>query len=143
VQQVQDDMASLVGRMKNLTAFIHNQNELSTVLGDDGPEILAEQEALQEKLESLRTQREDMRNLVDELNSINRAARETARVIKEKEETPTPPPKPEEAAPAAPKERVVPVEYQRNVPIIPAAMAAATTTRWAGQPVRCLNNKRL
>lgn len=117
VQQVQDDMASLVGRMKNLTAFIHNQNELSTVLGDDGPEILAEQEALQEKLESLRTQREDMRNLVDELNSINRAARETARVIKEKEETPTPPPKPE-SAPAAPKERVVPVEYQRNVPII-------------------------
>ncbi|EDW41392.1 uncharacterized protein LOC6605587 isoform X2 [Drosophila sechellia] len=117
VQQVQDDMASLVGRMKNLTAFIHNQNELSTVLGDDGPEILAEQEALQEKLESLRTQREDMRNLVDELNSINRTARETARVIKEKGETPTPPPKPE-SAPEPPKERVVPVEYQRNVPII-------------------------
>jgi len=46
VQQVQNDMASLVGRMKNLTAFIHNQNELSTVLGDDGPEILAEQQAL-------------------------------------------------------------------------------------------------
>ncbi|XP_016999344.3 uncharacterized protein cmb [Drosophila takahashii] len=122
VQQVQDDMASLVGRMKNLTAFIHNQNELSTVLGDDGPEILAEQQALQEKLEALRTQREDMRNLVDELNSINRTARETARVIKE--ETPTPPPKAapaptpakEQVAPA--KERVVPVEYQRNVPIM-------------------------
>ncbi|XP_017052035.1 uncharacterized protein LOC108095436 [Drosophila ficusphila] len=123
VQQVQDDMASLVGRMKNLTAFIHNQNELSTVLGDDGPEILAEQQALQEKLESLRTQREDMRNLVDELNSINRtareSARETARVIKE--ETPTPPAKPVPvpvAAPAPAKERVVPVEYQRNVPIM-------------------------
>ncbi|EDW94419.1 uncharacterized protein LOC6534020 [Drosophila yakuba] len=115
VQQVQNDMASLVGRMKNLTAFIHNQNELSSVLGDDGPEILAEQQALQEKLESLRTQREDMRNLVDELNSINRTARETARTIKE--ETPTPPPKPA-PAPEPPKERVVPVEYQRNVPII-------------------------
>uniref|UniRef100_A0A6P4EWV2 Uncharacterized protein LOC108047046 isoform X2 n=1 Tax=Drosophila rhopaloa TaxID=1041015 RepID=A0A6P4EWV2_DRORH len=113
VQQVQDDMASLVGRMKNLTAFIHNQNELSSVLGDDGPEILAEQQALQEKLEALRTQREDMRSLVDELNSINRTARESARAIKE--ETPTPPPKP---APAPVAERVVPVEYQRNVPIM-------------------------
>ncbi|XP_052844732.1 uncharacterized protein LOC128257667 isoform X3 [Drosophila gunungcola] len=115
VQQVQDDMASLVGRMKNLTAFIHNQNELSTVLGDDGPEIMAEQEALQQKLESLRTQREDMRNLVDELNSINRTARESTRAIKE--ETPTPPPKPA-PVPVAVKERVVPVEYQRNVPIM-------------------------
>ncbi|XP_017080067.2 uncharacterized protein LOC108113864 [Drosophila eugracilis] len=115
VQQVQNDMASLVGRMKNLTAFIHNQNELSAVLGDDGPEILAEQQALQEKLESLRTQREDMRNLVDELNSINRTARESARVIKET--TPTPPPKPA-PAPEPAKERVVPVEYQRNVPIM-------------------------
>ncbi|KAH8294187.1 hypothetical protein KR054_009260 [Drosophila jambulina] len=124
VQQVQDDMATLVGRMKNLTAFIHNQNELSTVLGDDGPEILAEQQALQEKLESLRTQRADMRNLVDELNSINRVAREATRPIKE--ETPTPPaktpaPAPAQApttAPPATKERVVPVEYTRNVPIM-------------------------
>ncbi|KAH8256932.1 hypothetical protein KR038_000048 [Drosophila bunnanda] len=123
VQQVQDDMASLVGRMKNLTAFIHNQNELSSVLGDDGPEILAEQQVLQEKLESLRSQRADMRNLVDELNSINRAARESNRPIKE--ETPTPPaktapaptPTPAPAAAAA-KERVVPVEYTRNVPIM-------------------------
>lgn len=74
--------------MKNLTAFIHNQNELSTVLGDDGPEILAEQEALQEKLESLRTQREDMRNLVDELNSINRAARRLLESSKRKRRLP-------------------------------------------------------
>ncbi|XP_017016389.1 uncharacterized protein cmb isoform X2 [Drosophila kikkawai] len=127
VQQVQDDMASLVGRMKNLTAFIHNQNELSTVLGDDGPEILAEQQALQEKLEALRSQRADMRNLVDELNSINRTARETARPVRE--ETPTPPAKPAQApaptpapapapASAPAKERVVPVEYTRNVPIM-------------------------
>ncbi|KAH8357574.1 hypothetical protein KR200_010532 [Drosophila serrata] len=127
VQQVQDDMASLVGRMKNLTAFIHNQNELSSVLGDDGPEILAEQQVLQEKLESLRSQREDMRNLVDELNSINRAARETTRPVKE--ETPTPPAKTAPAPTPAPaptsasagsaaKERIVPVEYTRNVPIM-------------------------
>lgn len=124
VQQVQDDMASLVGRMKNLTAFIHNQNELSSVLGDDGPEILAEQQALQEKLESLRTQRADMRSLVDELNSINRTAREATRPIKE--ETPTPPPKPAPVPTSAPaKERVVPVEYTRNVPIMRQEAASA------------------
>ncbi|KAH8378849.1 hypothetical protein KR009_001744 [Drosophila setifemur] len=122
VQQVQEDMASLVGRMKNLTAFIHNQNELSSVLGDDGPEILAEQQALQEKLESLRSQREDMRNLVDELNSINRVARESSQAIKE--EIPTPPPAKATPAVAPPpavatvKERIVPVEYQRKVPIL-------------------------
>lgn len=125
VQQVQDDMASLVGRMKNLTAFIHNQNELSSVLGDDGPEILAEQQALQQKLESLRSQREDMRNLVDELNSINRVARETRCNNHAGSATPTQKPAIEQAqaseptsAPAPAKERVVPVEYQRNVPIL-------------------------
>ncbi|XP_037718778.1 putative uncharacterized protein DDB_G0271606 isoform X1 [Drosophila subpulchrella] len=136
VQQVQNDMASLVGRMKNLTAFIHNQNELSTVLGDDGPEILAEQQALQEKLESLRTQREDMRNLVDELNSINRTARESTRAVKE--ETPTPSPKPA-PAPVAVKERVVPVEYQRNVPIM--RQEAANAAQRALQAQAMINQK--
>lgn len=50
IGQVQSDMANLVNRMKNLTTFIQGQNELSSLLGDDGPEILAEQEALQNKL---------------------------------------------------------------------------------------------
>ncbi|XP_034483617.1 putative uncharacterized protein DDB_G0271606 isoform X3 [Drosophila innubila] len=124
VQQVQDDMASLVGRMKNLTAFIHNQNELSSVLGDDGPEILAEQQALQEKLESLRTQREDMRELVNELNSINRTARQTAQTFNgaghEKKPKPKPKkePTPPKQIPKPSNERVVPVEYQRNAPLL-------------------------
>ncbi|BFF96898.1 uncharacterized protein DMAD_05431 [Drosophila madeirensis] len=125
VQQVQDDMASLVGRMKNLTAFIHNQNELSSVLGDDGPEILAEQQALQDKLESLRSQREDMRNLVDQLNSINQTAKETNRAVREAKEDTPPPANPAPApvpapapAPVSSTDRVVPVEYQRNVPIL-------------------------
>ncbi|XP_017842696.1 uncharacterized protein LOC108599956 [Drosophila busckii] len=142
VQQVQDDMASLVGRMKNLTAFIHNQNELSNVLGDDGPEIMAEQQALQEKLESLRTQREDMRNLVDELNSINRTARETAQRVRESSE------ESQEAAPVVVKssvspkpsnERVVPVEYQRNVPII--RQEAANAAQRALQAQTLINQK--
>ncbi|XP_022216965.2 uncharacterized protein LOC111070606 [Drosophila obscura] len=138
VQQVQDDMASLVGRMKNLTAFIHNQNELSSVLGDDGPEILAEQQALQDKLESLRSQREDMRNLVDQLNSINQTAKESRRAVREaKDDTPTPAnpaPAPAPAsAPVSTTDRVVPVEYQRNVPILRQEAANAAQRAFHSQ----------
>ncbi|KAH8270064.1 hypothetical protein KR018_003462 [Drosophila ironensis] len=150
VHEVQEDMASLVGRMKNLTAFIHNQNELSSVLGDDGPEILAEQKALQDKLESLRTQRDDMRVLVDELNGINRVARETSKTIKEKSCTPppkavsarpalTPSPSAQAAAPASAKERMVPVQYQRNVPII--RQEAANAAQRALQAQAMINQK--
>ncbi|KAH8314864.1 hypothetical protein KR074_005381 [Drosophila pseudoananassae] len=146
VQQVQDDMASLVGRMKNLTAFIHNQNELSSVLGDDGPEILAEQQALQQKLESLRSQREDMRNLVDELNSINRVARETRSNINAGSATPPQKPAIEQAqasesssAPPPAKERVVPVEYQRKVPIL--RQEAANAAQRALQAQAMINQK--
>ncbi|KRF97606.1 uncharacterized protein Dwil_GK17086 [Drosophila willistoni] len=134
VQQVQDDMASLVGRMKNLTAFIHNQNELSSVLGDDGPEILAEQQALQEKLESLRSQREDMRNLVDELNSINRTAKEANKARREnqnqREEAASTSQKATQAQAAPAAERVVPVEYvqTRRAPVSAAPVAAASSS---------------
>ncbi|XP_036216873.2 uncharacterized protein cmb [Bactrocera oleae] len=127
IDQVHSDMATLVGRMKNLTTFIQNQNELSNLLGDDGPEILAEQEALQHKLESLRTQRDDMRTLVSELQDINRNAerrcamgtRESEndanvgetpavkQITQEREETPN----------ATNGARIVPVTYMRNVPI--------------------------
>ncbi|EDW35078.1 GL25447 [Drosophila persimilis] len=144
VQQVQDDMASLVGRMKCLTAFIHNQNELSSVLGDDGPEILAEQEALQEKLESLRSQREDMRNLVDQLNIINQSAKETCRAVREaKNDTPPPAnpvPAPTPAAdPVSTTDRVVPVEYQRNVPIL--RQEAANAAQRAHHAQTMINQK--
>lgn len=127
IDQVHSDMATLVGRMKNLTTFIQNQNELSNLLGDDGPEILAEQEALQHKLESLRAQRDDMRTLVSELQDINRNAerrcamgtRESEndanvgetpavkQITQEREETPN----------ATNGARIVPVTYMRNVPI--------------------------
>ena len=85
IDQVHSDMASLVGRMKNLTTFIQNQNELSTLMGDDGPEILAEQELLQRKLEALRSQRDEMRNLVSELQSVNRSAEETAKEARQRQ----------------------------------------------------------
>lgn len=130
IDQVHSDMASLVGRMKNLTSFIQNQNELSSLLGDDGPEILAEQEALQRKLESLRTQRDEMRSLVNELQTINRSAEETAKEARQRQfeqEKDIEENDHEQAAIAAAttskskkscnSEREVPIEMTRNVPI--------------------------
>ncbi|XP_011196887.2 uncharacterized protein LOC105221526 isoform X2 [Zeugodacus cucurbitae] len=126
IDQVHSDMATLVGRMKNLTTFIQNQNELSNILGDDGPEILAEQEALQRKLESLRAQRDDMRSLVSELQDINRnAERRCAMGTREAEDEATVSEKPvvnkisqeREVATTSNGARIVPVTYTRNVPI--------------------------
>ncbi|XP_030375591.1 uncharacterized protein LOC115624884 isoform X2 [Scaptodrosophila lebanonensis] len=142
VHQVQDDMASLVGRMKNLTVFIHSQNELSNVLGDDGPEIIAEQQALQQKLEALRAQREDMRNLVDELNNINRTAKETAVTMRSSLESVDQERLSEEGNevnPVESKERTVPVEYQRNVPIL--RQEAANAAQRALQAQALINQK--
>lgn len=132
IDEVHTDMASLVGRMKNLTTFIQNQNELSSLMGDDGPEILAEQELLQRKLDSLRTQRDEMRNLVSELQTINRSAEESAKEarqrqyeqekdIEENEQQVSP--KAQGAIASTSKKPLnvdkeqPPVEYSRNVPI--------------------------
>ncbi|XP_067646705.1 extracellular matrix-binding protein ebh [Eurosta solidaginis] len=148
IEQVHSDMATLVGRMKNLTTFIQNQNELSSLLGDDGPEILAEQEALQRKLESLRAQRDDMRTLVNELQSINRTAERRVadgssgvNATNENEELA----QATVATDLIPKEslksqnmngeRVVPVTYTRNVPIKLANGGVA-------QPMRSTRNKK-
>lgn len=131
IDQVHSDMASLVGRMKNLTTFIQNQNELSTLMGDDGPEILAEQELLQRKLEALRSQRDEMRNLVSELQSVNRSAEETAKEARQRQfeqekdieenEQQSSPKSSTQVANKKPtnvgKDRSVPIEYSRNVPI--------------------------
>ncbi|XP_036326233.1 uncharacterized protein LOC118739158 isoform X1 [Rhagoletis pomonella] len=126
IDQVHSDMATLVGRMKNLTTFIQNQNELSNLLGDDGPEILAEQEALQRKLESLRAQRDDMRTLVGELQEINRTAerrvgadsKENAQIADNQQSTTGAVlAQAREESPPANAARVVPVAYTRNVPI--------------------------
>ncbi|XP_054734786.1 uncharacterized protein LOC129242253 [Anastrepha obliqua] len=124
IDQVHSDMATLVGRMKNLTTFIQNQNELSNLLGDDGPEILAEQEALQRKLESLRAQRDDMRTLVSELQDINRTAeRRVGQGARENEDAidnvqpTTNEVKHNHGQSPSNAARVVPVTYTRSVPI--------------------------
>ncbi|XP_005187213.2 uncharacterized protein LOC101891600 [Musca domestica] len=132
VGQVQSDVANLVGRMKNLTSFIQNQNDLSSMLGEDCPEILAEQQVLQRKLEALRAQRDEMRNLVSELQSVNRTAEESAKEARqrqfeqEKDIEENNDHQEQASAAAAPLtqskkatdvEREVPVEFTRNVPI--------------------------
>ncbi|XP_073838079.1 combover [Musca autumnalis] len=130
VGQVQSDVANLVGRMKNLTTFIQNQNELSSMMGEDCPEILAEQQVLQRKLEALRAQRDEMRNLVTELQSVNRSAEESAKEARQRQfeqekdieendqqEQATAAAVVAQAKKSSNNEREVPVEFTRNVPI--------------------------
>ncbi|KAL5290922.1 PCM1 family protein [Megaselia abdita] len=75
VEEVHNDMSSLVDRMKSLTTFIHGQHELSSMLGGDGDEEeMREQEKLLEKLNALRSHRDEMKSLITELNNVNMAA---------------------------------------------------------------------
>ncbi|XP_037934012.1 uncharacterized protein LOC119668543 isoform X2 [Teleopsis dalmanni] len=108
LDEVHSDMETLVSRMKNLTAFINRQNELSSLLGEDGPEVMAEQQALQRKLEALRMHRNEMRGLVDELQDINRSAEKSVKNAKNHENAEKSNKK---------SELHVPVEYSRVVPI--------------------------
>lgn len=69
---VQNDMRTLMARMKNLTDFIHNQNELASSMGDeDKADVLDEQIRLQKKLDDLKNKKSQMSNLVNELQSMN------------------------------------------------------------------------
>lgn len=72
VADVQSDIRTLMARMKNITDFVHNQNELASSLGDeDKADVIDEQIRLQKKLEDLKTKKSQMSNLVNELHSMN------------------------------------------------------------------------
>lgn len=71
VDDVQNDVTALMSRMKNLTDFIHNQNDLATSMGDDKPELMEEQIQLQKKLNELKSKKQQMANLVNELQTMN------------------------------------------------------------------------
>lgn len=73
VDDVQSDVSALMNRMKSLTDFIHNQNELASMLGEDKPgsEIMDEQLLLQRKLNELKNKKQQMANLVNELQGMN------------------------------------------------------------------------
>lgn len=75
-EQVQDDVSGLMNRMRSLTTFIQNQNELASMLGEDvaTEEILNEQAMLQKKLQELKMKKSQMDSLVNELQNMNAEA---------------------------------------------------------------------
>lgn len=144
VEDVANDVSALMARMKSLTDFIHNQNDMATMLGgpggalaDDGAgggsEMLDEQMQLQRKLSELKMKKQQMANLVSELQGMNDDAKQKYQ---------------EHVAPPT-LMRNVPIEYERIVPIdlIPSVRsvpqqqqryvaAAAATPPQQQQPAR-------
>lgn len=76
VNEVQDDVSSLMNRMRSLSTFVDNQNELANMLGEDmlSDEILEEQAMLHKKVQELKSKRGQMVDLVNELQSMNTQA---------------------------------------------------------------------
>lgn len=73
-QEVQNDVRALMSRIKNLSDFVRNQNDLASSMGiedNEKPELMEEQLQLQKKLEELKTKKQQMANLVNELQSMN------------------------------------------------------------------------
>lgn len=72
VEDVAQDVTQLMTRMKTLTDFIHNQNDLASSLGiEDKTELMEEQQQLQKKLMDLKNKKQQMANLVNELHAMN------------------------------------------------------------------------
>lgn len=72
VEDVTQDVTSLMSRMKTLTDFIHSQNDLASSLGmEDKTDLMEEQTQLQKKLFDLKNKKQQMANLVSELHAMN------------------------------------------------------------------------
>lgn len=69
-EDIQNDVESMLNRMKILTDFIQNQNELASFFGEKG-EMVEEQMQLQQKLTELKNRKQQMSNLVNELQTMN------------------------------------------------------------------------
>lgn len=76
VDAVHDSVAGIMDRMKVLSTFIQNQNEMSSMIGEEGDnqETLAQQLGLQTKIQDLRNKKVQMENLVTELQNLNTQA---------------------------------------------------------------------
>lgn len=85
-EQVHDDVASLMNRMKTLGNFIQNQNDLTNLFDGDSDEAVTEQVMLQKKLQELSSKKNQMDNLVSQLQNLNV---QTANRFEERERTPT------------------------------------------------------
>ncbi|XP_059608974.1 uncharacterized protein LOC132256524 isoform X2 [Phlebotomus argentipes] len=71
VEAVREDVASLMARMQALTSFIHGQNDMASLLGEDAAVAMAEQTMLQKKLQELKDRKSQMEQLVSELQNMN------------------------------------------------------------------------
>lgn len=72
VEEVANDVTTLMSRMKTLTDFIHSQNDLANSLGvEDKADLMEEQTQLQKKLLDLKNKKAQMANLVSELHAMN------------------------------------------------------------------------
>lgn len=72
VEDVSQDVSSLMSRMKTLTDFIHSQNDLANSLGlDPKSDLMEEQTQLHKKLVDLKNKKQQMANLVSELHAMN------------------------------------------------------------------------
>lgn len=75
VDEVAQDVTALMLRMKTLTDFIHSQNDLASSLGvDEKLELMEEQTQLHRKLLELKNKKQQMANLVNELQAMNNEA---------------------------------------------------------------------
>lgn len=111
VEQVQEDASGLMNRMHALTKFIHDQNELASMLGGQDivtEDILREQAMLEKKLHDLKVRKGQMDALVGELQSMNE---EASQGYAEN------PPTPQSDIEHIPVNRTVPVTLERIVPI--------------------------
>ncbi|XP_058055979.1 uncharacterized protein LOC131207382 [Anopheles bellator] len=71
VEQVQDGIGSIMERMRVLSTFIANQQELSNMLGPDNEDVMSDQAMLQQKFQELRDKKSQMHTLVSELQTLN------------------------------------------------------------------------
>lgn len=75
VEDVTQDVTSLMARMKTLTDFVNSQNDLANSLGmDDKTDLIEEQTQLQKKLLDLKNKKQQMASLVSELHAMNMQA---------------------------------------------------------------------
>lgn len=109
VEQAQSNVANLMTRMNAIQQFIHNQNELCSLLGDDNGDMLAEQAALQNKLRELKNKKQQMEQMVQELQNMNDEATQNFQAVADSDLTPT------RMVPVVDHERIVPMEMT-NVP---------------------------
>lgn len=113
-EDVQNDVETLMTRMKTLNDFIRNQNELASLLGADKNEVLEEQMQLQQKLTELKNKKQQMANLVNELQQMNGeiVPNGTTSVVNEPIKNQTKP-QPDSSLLV----QNVPIDYERIVPI--------------------------